>query len=202
MILQICYVLSRCDDSVMITSLNSRELYSSMIIIIIIIINILFFFFFSFSSSSSFVVPQGSVFLPVQSSSENIHQLQFMMVCIPLACRFIFHKSRFQYSILLPRPYVFNSSGLLVLYLWPINLAAELIINSSLSLQFSICRFYLMYFYAASYSRSEYDARRKKGTAVVWLLTSHPVHHVLSINHFSLSTGYESSDGLHAAGSV
>jgi len=97
---------------------------------------------------------------------------------------------------------VFNSSGLLVLYLWPINLAAELISNSSLSLQFSVRRFYLMWFYTAPYSQSEYDARRKKGTAAVWLLTSHPVHHVLSINHFPLSRGYESSDGLHAAGCV
>ena len=97
---------------------------------------------------------------------------------------------------------MFNSSGLLVLYLWLINLAAGLISNSSLSLQFSICRFYLMWFYTASYFRSEYDARRKKGTAVVWLLASHPVHHILSINHFSLSTGCKSSDGLHAAGSV
>ena len=198
----------------MITSLKSRWLYSSMtniiiiivfiIIIIVVFIIIIIIFFFSSSSSSSSVIPQGSVFfLPVQSSSENIHQLQFMMVCTPLACRLIFHKSRFQYSILLPRPYVFNSSGLLVLYLCPINVAAEPISNSFLSLQFSICRFYLMWFYTASHSQSEYDARRKKGTAaVVWFLTSHPVHHVLSINHFSLSTGYESFDGLHAGGSV
>jgi hypothetical protein len=128
--------------------------------------------------------------------------LQFMIVCIPLACRFISHQSRFQYTILLPRPHVFNSVGLLVLYLWPINLAAVLISNSSLSFQFSVCHFYLMWFYTALYSQSEYDARRKKATAVIWSLKSRPAHHVLSINHFSLSTGNEPSDGLHAAGYV
>jgi hypothetical protein len=129
-------------------------------------------------------MPQGSVFWTCSVFKRKHPSIAVYDGLIPLAYRFMFHKSRFQYSILLPRPYVFNSSGLLVLYLWPINLAAELISNSSRSLQFSVCRFYLMWFYTAPYSQSECDARRKKGTAVVWLLTSHPVHHVLSINHF------------------
>jgi hypothetical protein len=59
-----------------------------------------------------------------------------------------------------------------------------------------------MWFHTALHSQSEYDARGKKATAVIWLLKSHPVQHVWSIKHFSLSKGKEFSDGLRAAVSV
>jgi hypothetical protein len=59
-----------------------------------------------------------------------------------------------------------------------------------------------MWFYIALYFKSEHGGRRKKLTAMVGLLTAHPVHHVLSVSHLSLSLASECFEGFYAAASV